>query len=35
VRLDQLEAAMGQRLDALSGKASPSVPQRLARAGNR
>jgi predicted Zn-dependent protease len=35
VRLDQLEAAMGLRLDALSGKASPSVPQRLARAGNR
>ncbi|PQA76446.1 M48 family metalloprotease [Rhodoferax sp. TS-BS-61-7] len=35
VRLDQLEAAMGQRLDALSGKPSPTVAQRLARAGNR
>lgn len=35
VRLDQLEAAMGQRLDALSGKPSPSVAQRMARAGNR
>ena len=33
-RLDQLEAAMGQRLDALSGKPSPTVAQRLARAGN-
>ena len=35
VRLDQLEAAMGQRLDALSGQPSPTIPQRLARAGNR
>ncbi len=34
-RLDQLEAAMGQRLDALSGKPSPSVAQRMARVGNR
>ncbi len=34
-RLDQLEAAMGQRLDALSGKPSPTVAQRLARTGNR
>jgi predicted Zn-dependent protease len=33
-RLDQLEAAMGQRLDALSGKPSPTVAQRVARAGN-
>ena len=33
-RLDQLEVAMGQRLDAMSGKASPTVAQRLARAGN-
>jgi predicted Zn-dependent protease len=31
VRLDQLEAAMGQRLDALAGQPSPTIPQRLAR----
>jgi predicted Zn-dependent protease len=35
VRLDQLELAMGQRLDAFSGKAAVTVTQRLARAGNR
>ncbi len=35
VRLDQLEAAMGQRLDGLTGKAPVTVAQRLARAGNR
>jgi len=35
VRLDQLELAMGQRLDGFSGKAPVTVAQRLARAGNR
>jgi predicted Zn-dependent protease len=35
VRLDQLELAMGQRLDGLVGKPAVTVPQRLARAGNR
>ncbi|APW43505.1 M48 family metalloprotease, partial [Rhodoferax saidenbachensis] len=35
VRLDQLELAMGQRLDSFSGKAAVTVKQRLARAGNR
>jgi len=35
VRLDQLELAMGQRLDDFSGKAPVTVAQRLARAGNR
>jgi hypothetical protein len=28
-RLDQLEAAMGARLDALSGQASVAIAQRL------
>ena len=31
-RLDQMESAMGSRLDALSGKAGVTVAQRLARA---
>jgi beta-barrel assembly-enhancing protease len=31
VRLDQLELAMGQRLDAYSGKPSLTIAQRLAR----
>jgi len=31
-RLDQMESAMGNRLDALSGKAGVTVAQRLARA---
>ncbi len=31
VRLDQLELAMGQRLDAFSGKSSLTIAQRLAR----
>ncbi len=35
VRLDQLEQAMGQRLDAFAGKASPAIAQRMARLGNR
>jgi predicted Zn-dependent protease len=35
VRLDQLELAMGQRLDGFSGKPTVTVAQRLARAGNR
>ncbi len=36
VRLDQLEMAMGQRLDGfVSTKAPVTIPQRLARAGNR
>jgi len=35
VRLDQLELAMGQRLDAYVGKPPVTVAQRLARAGNR
>lgn len=35
VRLDQLEQAMGQRLDGLSGKPPMTVAQRLAKAGNR
>lgn len=35
VRLDQLELAMGQRLDALVGRAPITVAQRLARTGNR
>ena len=36
VRLDQMELAMGQRLDAFTGKQqSVTVAQRLARAGNR
>jgi predicted Zn-dependent protease len=35
VRLDQLELAMGQRLDAYTGKAPITLAQRLARAGNR
>jgi predicted Zn-dependent protease len=35
VRLDQLELAMGQRLDGFAGKPSPTIAQRLARAGNR
>jgi predicted Zn-dependent protease len=35
VRLDQLELAMGQRLDAFVGKAPVTVTQRLAKAGNR
>jgi predicted Zn-dependent protease len=35
VRLDQLELAMGQRLDNLSGKPSLTIAQRLARNGGR
>lgn len=35
VRLDQLELAMGLRLDGFAGKPSPTIAQRLARAGNR
>lgn len=35
VRLDQLEMAMGQRLDGLAGKPSVTIAQRMARAGNR
>lgn len=35
VRLDQIELAMGQRLDSLAGKPSITITQRLARAGNR
>ena len=35
VRLDQLELAMGQRLDSFSGKPPVTVAQRLTRAGNR
>jgi predicted Zn-dependent protease len=35
VRLDQLEQAMGSRLDAYVGKPPVTVNQRLARAGNR
>lgn len=35
VRLDQLELAMGQRLDAFVGKPPVTIGQRLARAGNR
>jgi len=35
VRLDQLELAMGQRLDSMSGSAPAPIPQRLARLGNR
>ena len=35
VRLDQLEAAMGQRLDAFTGKPATTISQRLARTGNR
>jgi predicted Zn-dependent protease len=35
VRLDQLELAMGQRLDALVGRAPITVAHRLARTGNR
>jgi predicted Zn-dependent protease len=35
VRLDQLELAMGQRLDSFVGKPPVTVAQRLARAGNR
>ena len=34
VRLDQIEQAMGQRLDAFTGK-SVTIAQRLSRAGNR
>jgi predicted Zn-dependent protease len=35
VRLDQLELAMGSRLDAYVGKPPVTIAQRLARAGNR
>lgn len=35
VRLDQVEQAMGQRLDGYSGQASPTIAQRLARSGSR
>lgn len=35
VRLDQLELAMGQRLDSFVGKPPVTVAQRLARAGSR
>lgn len=35
VRLDQIELAMGQRLDAFTGKPAVTIAQRLARAGNR
>ena len=34
-RLDQMELAMGQRLDAFAGRPSVTIAQRLARAGNR
>lgn len=34
-RLDQLELAMAQRLDAYAGKPSVTLPQRLAKMGNR
>lgn len=35
VRLDQLDVAMGRRLDSFAGKPAVTVAQRLARAGNR
>lgn len=35
VRLDQLELAMGQRLDGFSGNPSVTIAQRVVRAGNR